>query len=161
MLASICLAVALALLALGLTDHGFTRRAAHKVGRVVFRIADRSAPTGTVPALIRPVALTPTADWTTYHGDAARSGIAGGGPALRRPQPGWISAALDQPVYGQPLMVDGRVLVATEGDSVYALDERSGALLWHTQLGCRSLGAACHAATSTRSGSPPPRWPTR
>jgi outer membrane protein assembly factor BamB len=121
--------------ALGLVDGRLTRRAAHKVGRAVFHIADRSAPTGTVPAQVRPVALTPTADWATYHGDADRSGVARGGPALRRPQAGWTSAALDQPVYGQPLVVGGRVLVATEGDSVYALDERSGALLWQAKLG--------------------------
>jgi outer membrane protein assembly factor BamB len=126
---------AVGLLALDLADGGLTRRAAHKVGRAVFHLTDRSAPTGTVPARVRPVALTPTADWTTYHGDAARSGVARGGPALRRPQLGWTSAALDQPVYGEPLVVGGRVLVATEGDSVYALQERSGALLWHTKLG--------------------------
>jgi outer membrane protein assembly factor BamB len=135
LLAGACLAVALGLLGLSLADGGLTRRAAHKVGRVVLHIGDRSAPTGTVPARVRPVALRSTADWTTYHSDRARSGVARGGPALRRPQLGWISPALDQPVYGQPLVVDGRVLVATEEDSVYALDERSGALLWHTKVG--------------------------
>jgi PQQ-like domain len=135
LLAVACLAVVAGLVVLGLADGRLARRAAHKVGRVVFHIADRSAPTGTVPARVRPVALIPTADWAMYHGDVARSGVARGGPALRRPQLGWISAALDQPVYGQPLVVGGRVLVATQGDSVYALDERSGALLWRTKLG--------------------------
>jgi outer membrane protein assembly factor BamB len=135
LLAAVCLAVVAGLVVLGLADGRLARRAAHKVGRVVFHVADRSAPTGTVPARVRPVALTPTADWAMYHGDVARSGVARGGPALRRPQLGWVSAALDQPVYGQPLVVGGRVLVATQGDSVYALDERSGALLWRTKLG--------------------------
>jgi outer membrane protein assembly factor BamB len=114
---------------------GSARRLAHDMARTVFHRPSRSAPTGTVPTRVRPMALTPTADWPTYQGDRARSGVARGGPALRQAQPGWTSAALDQPVYGQPLVVDGRVLVATEGDSVYALDERSGAPLWHTRLG--------------------------
>jgi outer membrane protein assembly factor BamB len=142
LLAGVCLAVALGLLALDLADGGLARRAAHKVGRVVFHNADRSAPTGTVPVRVRPVALASTADWTTYQDDRARSGVARGGPALRRPHLGWVSPPLDQPVYGQPLVVGGRVLVATEGDSVYALDERSGALLWHTKVGAPVAGGS-------------------
>lgn len=135
LVAAVCLAVAISLVALGLAEGGFARQLAHDVAHKVFHRATRSAPVATVPAQVRTVALTPTADWATYHGDAARSGVARGGPALRRPQLGWTSAALDEPVYGEPLVVGGRVLVATEGDSVYALDERSGAQLWRAKLG--------------------------
>jgi outer membrane protein assembly factor BamB len=131
----VCLVAAICLVAVSLTSGGLGRQLAHDVARKVFHRPSRSAPTGTVPVQVRPVKLTPTADWATYHGDLARSGVARGGSGLRRAQPGWTSAALDEPVYGQPLVVGGRVLVATEGDSVYALDERSGAVLWHTRLG--------------------------
>jgi outer membrane protein assembly factor BamB len=137
LVAAVSLVAAASLAAAGLAagGGGRARQVAHDVARKVFHRPSRSAPTGTVPAQVRPVALTPTADWPTYQRDPARSGVARGGPALRRAGFGWTSAALDQPVYGQPLLVGGRVLAATEGDSVYALDERSGALLWHTELG--------------------------
>jgi outer membrane protein assembly factor BamB len=38
-------------------------------------------------------------------------------------------------VYGQPLVVGGTVLAATEGDSVYALDRATGAVRWRRRLG--------------------------
>jgi hypothetical protein len=134
-----CLAAATGLVALGLADGQPTRRAAHKVGRELLHVADRSAPTATVPARVRPVGLTPTADWATYHGDAARSGVARGSPALRRPQPGWTSVALDQPVCGEPLVVGGRVLVATEGDSGH-------------ERGRVHVGLAAHFAAPSAAG---------
>jgi outer membrane protein assembly factor BamB len=137
LLTAVSLLAAVSVVTVGLAagGGGRARLVAHDVARKVLHRPSRSAPTGTVPAQVRPVALTPTANWATYQGDLARSGVARGGPSLRRAQPGWTSAALDGPVYSQPLVVGGRVLVATEGDSVYALDPRSGALLWRTRLG--------------------------
>jgi outer membrane protein assembly factor BamB len=38
-------------------------------------------------------------------------------------------------VYGEPLGVRGRVIVATEGDSVYALDPTNGRVVWRRHLG--------------------------
>jgi hypothetical protein len=110
--------VAVGLVALGLANGagGRARQVAHDVAHQVFHRPSRSASTATVPAQLRPVAFTSTADRVTYHRDLARSGVARGGPALRRrAQLGWTSEALDQPVYGEPLVVGGRVLVATEG----------------------------------------------
>jgi outer membrane protein assembly factor BamB len=46
-----------------------------------------------------------------------------------------VSASLDGQVYAEPLVADARVFVATEGDSVYALDLQSGRRLWRTHLG--------------------------
>jgi outer membrane protein assembly factor BamB len=38
-------------------------------------------------------------------------------------------------VYAEPLVVGGSVIVATENDTVYALDAASGRQLWHNHLG--------------------------
>ena len=42
---------------------------------------------------------------------------------------------LDGQVYGEPLEATGRVYVATENDTVYALAAESGAVLWSTHVG--------------------------
>lgn len=44
-------------------------------------------------------------------------------------------AHLDGAVYGKPLLVGGHLLAATENDSVYALDEATGRVLWRTHVG--------------------------
>ena len=38
-------------------------------------------------------------------------------------------------VYGQPLVADGRVLVATEADDVYAIDAHDGSVVWSVNIG--------------------------
>src|SRR5262249_40265670 len=43
--------------------------------------------------------------------------------------------SLDGAVYGEPLVVEGYVLVATEGDSLYSLDARTGQIEWRTNVG--------------------------
>jgi outer membrane protein assembly factor BamB len=55
--------------------------------------------------------------------------------ALGAVKQAWASATLDGAVYAQPLVVGGRVLVATEGDSVYALDAATGKTVWRQNLG--------------------------
>jgi outer membrane protein assembly factor BamB len=73
-------------------------------------------------------------DWTTYHRDNARTGYLAGLADPGRLNRAW-SAQLDGAVYGEPLMVGGRVLVATEADSLYALAISSGRVLWRTHVG--------------------------
>ena len=73
-------------------------------------------------------------DWTTYHRDNARTGYLAGLADPRRLTSAW-SARLDGPVYGEPLVVGDRVLVATEADSLYALALRGGQVQWHTKVG--------------------------
>jgi outer membrane protein assembly factor BamB len=77
-------------------------------------------------------------DWTMYHGDPARSGVAHGMPAVRTVQV-MANIRLDGAVYASPLVVGGQVIVATENDSVYGLD-RSGRELWHQHLGEPATG---------------------
>lgn len=85
-------------------------------------------------------------DVLTFHGDNLRTGwqqhetsltpaaVAGGGMGWR-----WTSPALDGDVYGQPLYVAdvnvggtarNVVYIATEADTVWALDAGTGATLW-------------------------------
>jgi len=80
-----------------------------------------------------PAALAAT-DWTTYHRDAARTGAAPASPAAGRLSIAW-RRSLDGAVYGQPLVVGGLVIAATEGDTVYGLDRATGRVRWHVHLG--------------------------
>jgi outer membrane protein assembly factor BamB len=76
----------------------------------------------------------PAAAWPTYGRDFARSGVAAG---VARPGPLTVSwrAHLDGAVYGQPLLVGNLVIAATENDSVYALDQATGQVIWRRQVG--------------------------
>ena len=80
-----------------------------------------------------PAALSPT-DWTTYHRDAARTGVAPASPAAGALSIAW-RRHLDGAVYGQPLVVGSLVIAATEGDTVYGLDRATGQVRWHVNLG--------------------------
>ncbi|HEY6525396.1 MAG TPA: PQQ-binding-like beta-propeller repeat protein [Solirubrobacteraceae bacterium] len=73
-------------------------------------------------------------DWTTYHGNAEASGVQAARTRLRPSRPAWTSRALDGQLYGEPLVADGRVIAATENDTVYAMAARSGRILWSRHL---------------------------
>ena len=49
--------------------------------------------------------------------------------------PAWTSPTLDGQLYGQPLVYAGRVYVATENDTVYALAAATGKVAWSAHLG--------------------------
>jgi outer membrane protein assembly factor BamB len=49
--------------------------------------------------------------------------------------PVWTSPSLDGQIYGEPLLYAGRVYVATENDTVYAMSAASGAVIWSAHLG--------------------------
>src|SRR6202011_4674763 len=73
-------------------------------------------------------------DWPEYHQSAARAGVGPDTPALGNPQEAG-RAAVDGDVYASPLIVSGHVLVATENNSVYALDVFTGTVVWQQHLG--------------------------
>lgn len=75
------------------------------------------------------------ADWTTYHGDAQRTGVDAADPATRALSPAWTSPTLAGTTHASPLVYHGLVIVATETDDVYGLDEATGAVRWHVSLG--------------------------
>ncbi len=73
-------------------------------------------------------------DWPTYHHSADRAGLAAAGASFTDAQSAWVTGALDGAVYAEPLYVGGRVFVATENNTVYAIDAASGATVWQTHL---------------------------
>lgn len=81
-----------------------------------------------------PADAAPTADWPTYHHDNARTGLAANLAPLGTFHKTW-NADLDGAVYGQPLVVGGLILAATENDSVYALDPATGGVQWRQHVG--------------------------
>jgi hypothetical protein len=103
-----------------------------------------STPTPTHTPTPSPVttsaAPTRSADWTTYGGDAQRSSNVPG-PDPSRPTVAW-RAALDGRVYGSPLVVSGRVIAATEGGSIYAMDLRTGRVVWRRHVAEPLAGSA-------------------
>ena len=74
-------------------------------------------------------------DWTVYHHDVGGSGADMSGVGFTSPTLAWNSPTLDGSVYGAPLEATGRVFVATENDTVYALAANTGAVLWSDHLG--------------------------
>jgi outer membrane protein assembly factor BamB len=76
----------------------------------------------------------PAVDWPTYHGQPARTGASAAGPPLGRAHRLW-TAGVDGAVYAEPLVARGRVIVATENNSVYAFDVASGHRAWRAHLG--------------------------
>jgi polyvinyl alcohol dehydrogenase (cytochrome) len=79
-------------------------------------------------------AAHPAAAWPMYNRTPDRAGVATGVPAPSTPRVAW-RASLDGAVYGQPLLIGSLVVVATENDSVYALDSATGNVSWHARLG--------------------------
>jgi outer membrane protein assembly factor BamB len=97
-----------------------------------------TAPPSAAPTapLTPPPSPTPKndTDWPTYHRDPARLGQGAAG-SFTAVDVAWTSGALDGDVYAEPIVVRGLVIVATERNSVYGLDERTGATQWHTTFG--------------------------
>ena len=80
-------------------------------------------------------AAVTTSDWTTFDHDSLRSGVDPSGNSFSPATPAWTSPTFDGQLYGQPLVATGRVFVATENDTVYALAANTGAVLWSNHLG--------------------------
>jgi outer membrane protein assembly factor BamB len=80
------------------------------------------------------VACTGTSE-STYHCDYTRDGYDPNEPKLNNPSVAWASPTLDGAVYAQPLVAFGNVYVATENDSIYALNATNGSIEWRTNVG--------------------------
>jgi outer membrane protein assembly factor BamB len=73
-------------------------------------------------------------DWTMYHYDRARTGYVADTPDPKSLTVAW-SVPLDEAVYAQPLAIGGKIIVATENNTIYALKASDGSVLWKTNLG--------------------------
>src|SRR5262245_37025665 len=89
------------------------------------------------------IKVGPHANWPTYHANARRTGSVAGLPAAGKLAIGW-SRRLTGAVYGQPLVIGGTVIAATERDYVYGLSLRTGRVRW-----------SVHVGTALRLGSQP------
>ena len=76
-----------------------------------------------------------SSSWTVYHDNPAGTGVAAPVTAVDTATRAWTSPALDGQIYGEPLVYAGRVYVATENDTVYALSAATGAVAWSRNLG--------------------------
>jgi hypothetical protein len=95
-----------------------------------------AAPTNTATAPARAGtarATTAFADWPTYHGNLQRTGYAATMPAASGAPRVVRTYTLDDRVYAAPLVIGGKIIAATENDTVYAL--RGGQVLWRRHLG--------------------------
>ena len=99
--------------------------------------------------LLPAAALGGVPGWTTYRHDSARSGIDPDSTAPGAPVQAWQTPALDGQVWAEPLVYGSHVYVATENDTVYALDLSTGAVAWakhfasavpSSQLPCGDIG---------------------
>lgn len=73
--------------------------------------------------------------WTSYDHDGLRSATDPDSGAPVTPTAAWGPVQVDGDVYAQPLVYGSAVYVATENDSIYALNAASGAVLWQRSLG--------------------------
>ena len=73
--------------------------------------------------------------WSSFQHDGQISGVDPAQAVVTGVGAGWTSVTLDGQVVAQPLVVSGQVLVATENNSVYALNASTGAVTWHVNLG--------------------------
>jgi outer membrane protein assembly factor BamB len=89
---------------------------------------------GASAATFSPAAADPPG-WTVYHGNPAGTGVAPSVTAVNTGTRAWTSPTLDGEIYGEPLVYAGRVFVATENDTVYALSAATGRQVWSRHLG--------------------------
>ncbi|GAA1890619.1 PQQ-binding-like beta-propeller repeat protein [Lapillicoccus jejuensis] len=94
-------------------------------------IAGLTALTALVTAA--PTSTAATGDWPTDHGDNLRSGHIAGTASYTSLRTGW-TRSLDGAVYGSPIVIGGRVVVATENNTVYSIDPTTGAVRWSRHL---------------------------
>ena len=90
---------------------------------------------GPADAASSPPASAASGSWTVYHNDPVGNGVAPPVSAVDTTAAVWNSPAVDGQIYGEPLVYAGRVYVATENNTVYALSAATGAVAWSAHLG--------------------------
>jgi hypothetical protein len=80
------------------------------------------------------------ASWPTYHANLARTAVDTTSPGVAGFHRSW-ARTLDGLIYAEPLAVGSRVYVATENNTVYALNARNGQVAWKRHLGTPVQGS--------------------
>lgn len=107
-------------------------------------------PVHAAPRIAAPATTTiaGSGSWTTYHHDNGRTGFDPLAPTAVagsiNPTPGWTEPTLDEEIYAEPLIYNSLVYVATLNNSVYALSQFDGSVVWSRHLGTpQGSGWAC------------------
>jgi outer membrane protein assembly factor BamB len=75
------------------------------------------------------------ADWTTYHGDAALTGVDHSSGTGLPVSLAWQVPGLTGTIWAEPLVYADLVIVVTETNDLYAFNEATGAQVWHANVG--------------------------
>jgi outer membrane protein assembly factor BamB len=81
-----------------------------------------------------------SANWPTYHANLARTAVDTTSPGVSNFHRTWTQQ-FDGQVYAEPLVVGNRVYVATENNTVYALNAANGHVAWKRHLGTPVQGS--------------------
>jgi len=112
--------------------------------------APSPGPTGTASCPSGPAGTG--GNWTTYHGANAHTGVEAASDVTGL-DPLWSGpTGVDGQVYAQPLVCGDSLFVATEGDSVDAINASSGAVLWQRTLGTPMPGSSLPCGDISPSG---------
>ena len=79
------------------------------------------------------LAAAASGSWTVYHGNDAHTGYDPTQPQANGATAGWATT-LDGEMYAEPLVYNGIVYAATMNDTVYALNQATGAVVWSKHL---------------------------
>jgi len=91
-------------------------------------------------------------NWTTYHQNVARNGVQGTATVSAVHSEWSGPTGLDGQVYAEPLVCGNSVFVATEDDSVYAINATNGHILWRMHLGTPMPGSSLPCGDIDPSG---------
>ena len=96
-----------------------------------------------------------TGSWTSYHRDDAHTGFDPTLPQVSSVNAGWVSPTLDGQIYASPLVFNGVIYTATLNDTVYALSQSTGAVVWSKNVGTPQNGGwICGDVTGGILGTP-------
>src|SRR5712664_1844029 len=116
------------------------------VTAAAYVIADPDHPSASIAQARLAVPKAPLApivtngSWPVYHRDNAHTGLDPTLPPASGATAGWTSAALDDRVFASPLIYGGIVYAATLNNTVYALNQSDGSVIWSRNLRAPETG---------------------